>query len=78
MLAPLSESHDLEIWFGESSWPAFRVPEGLLVDFRLYNHDEHPALGFYPERLAEMGIDDDTILAAAENNGFVLLDSVVE
>jgi len=71
-----NDHHDTEVWFGESSWPAFRRDdESLLVDFRLYERGAvRPTLGFFPERLAEFDIPDDIIVAAALGDGFVVFD----
>ena len=71
-----NEHHDTEIWFGQSAFPGWRRDDDtLLVDFRLYGRGEaHPRLDFYPERLAEMGVSDAVILAAAEGDGFVVFD----
>lgn len=57
-----------------SHWPACQVPEGTLVDLRLFIMDSE-SLGYLPEELAKAGVPEHYIKSAAESNppGFVLI-----
>ena len=54
-------------------WPAWRRPEGLLVDLRLFGPDGRE--GYDPGRLRAAGVHEDLVRAAGESKpeGFVLL-----
>jgi hypothetical protein len=73
--------YDSVVTINNTDWPAYRKPNGTLVDLRMFdptNRSHKPRLIFRPEKLRELGIPAALIDAAAQSDpqGLILFENL--
>jgi hypothetical protein len=73
--------YDAVITINDTHWPAYRKPNGTLVDLRLFDpadRSSQPRLIFRPDALRELGIPAALVEAAAQSEpqGLILFEDL--
>lgn len=73
--------YDRVVTINNTHWPAYRKPDAILVDLRMFDPNDrsaNPRLVFRPEKLRDLGIPKALIEAAAKSDpqGFLLFDDL--
>lgn len=79
----VTRMHDAVVTINNTSWPAYRKQNGMLVDLRILDPDDRspkPQLVFRPGKLRDLGVPAALIEAAAnsEPQGFILFEDLLD
>jgi hypothetical protein len=77
----VNQMHDAVVTINDTSWPAYRKENGMLVDLRILHPEDRspkPQLIFRPDALRKTGIPEALIEAAAQSNppGLILFEDL--